>query len=163
MFFIWVASYVCLGMALYRALSFNFHLLDSSVLSIVGLLTRRYDFSNLDIGHSAGILIWRLMIVSFMIFAMGSLTAYVTTYNKQHNLHYIPLSFSADNCYTELSLQSTSHREESNIQSERNCQLLPTSSDQDIPTPTTIRSNRSWRVWHSPCCALLLLLVIYNL
>jgi hypothetical protein len=79
MFFIWVAAFSCLGSALYGTLSSQFSRPDNIVLSIVALLTGHYEFDNLAFGHYSGLVGWRIFIVSFMMFAMGSLTAYVIT------------------------------------------------------------------------------------
>lgn len=78
MFFIWLASYTCLTMALYSALSMQFKSVDNTILSLLALLTGSYDFDNLAFGNFWGVFVWRLVIVSFMMFVIGSLTAYVS-------------------------------------------------------------------------------------
>ncbi|ELU08773.1 hypothetical protein CAPTEDRAFT_228900 [Capitella teleta] len=84
MFFIWLASYTCLTMALYSALSMQFKSVDNTILSLLALLTGSYDFDNLAFGNFWGVFVWRLVIVSFMMFVIGSLTAYMLAILNYH-------------------------------------------------------------------------------
>ena len=79
MFFIWVAAYVCLGMALFGATSPNFSSLDSAILSTTGLFTRHYPHPHYDDDVSGAHLhLWRIFVTTLLIFALGSMNGYVS-------------------------------------------------------------------------------------
>ena len=81
-FVIWVCAYVSLGMALYGSVSHNFSSVATAMQSVTGLLTRHYRFDEMegtrDFWTTLG---WRLFVVSFLLLALGSLTAYVSRLN----------------------------------------------------------------------------------
>jgi len=66
-------------MALYGSVSHNFSSVATALQSITGLLTGHYDFKEMDSFHDfCSVLGWRLFVVSFLLLALGSLTAYVS-------------------------------------------------------------------------------------
>ena len=84
-FVIWVCAYVSLGMALYGSVSHNFSSVATAMQSVTGLLTRHYRFDEMegtrDFWTTLG---WRLFVVSFLLLALGSLTAYVSRLKRAY-------------------------------------------------------------------------------
>ena len=69
-----------MGMALYGSVSHNFSSVATALQSVTGLLTGHYDFQEMDSLHDlCSVLGWRLFVVSFLLLALGSLTAYVSS------------------------------------------------------------------------------------
>jgi hypothetical protein len=78
MFIIWLCAYTCLGAALYASISPLYSQPDGALLATAGLFTKHYGMSDIDLQDFWGILGFRIIVASFMIFAIGSLTAYVS-------------------------------------------------------------------------------------
>ena len=79
MFVVWVACYTSVTMALFGATVYSFSDLHLSLGNTVGLFTGQYHQHNMEpVGHQGNMFAWRLVIISFLILALGSLTAYVS-------------------------------------------------------------------------------------
>lgn len=78
MFVVLVCAFASLGVALFRSLHGDFRTFPRGVTGIVGLLTREYHPHGLDAGAQATILGWRIFVACVLIFATGTLTAYVS-------------------------------------------------------------------------------------
>lgn len=78
MFVIWLSAYSCLGAALYASVSPHYSQPEGAVLATAGLFTKHYGLADININEFWGILGFRFIVASFMIFAIGSLTAYVS-------------------------------------------------------------------------------------
>ena len=76
MFVVWTCAYSCLGAALYGAATHNFSRLDLALTTVVGLLTGHNSVKDVELWERLGS---QVFLVTFLIFAVGSLTAYVST------------------------------------------------------------------------------------
>ena len=77
MFMVWIFAFTSLAVALYATVTLDLSSFDLGLTSIVALLTRHYAFEDLEATDPTGC---RLMVASFMIFALGILTAYVSVW-----------------------------------------------------------------------------------
>jgi len=79
MFVIWTACYTSVTMALFGTTVYSFSDLHLSLGNTVGLFTGQYHQYHMEpVGDQGNMLAWRLVIISFLILALGSLTAYVS-------------------------------------------------------------------------------------
>ncbi|KAK2159449.1 hypothetical protein LSH36_153g04090 [Paralvinella palmiformis] len=88
MFVIWLSAYSCLGVALYASISPLYCEPDRALVATTGLFTRHYGLADIDINDFWSILGFRFVVASFMVFAIGSLTAYVS---RQKLIQYLDL------------------------------------------------------------------------
>ena len=78
MFVVWVAAYVCLGVALFGTVSAHFHAPDTAILATAGLFTKHYPFMAMEQRSRGDVIMWRLYVTTLLIFALGTMTAYVS-------------------------------------------------------------------------------------
>ena len=86
-FGVWVCAYTSLGVALYSSMTFEFSTWDLGLQTVTSLLTGHYALHQLELMDPTGV---RLYVVSFLILAVGSLTAYVSV-NYLTETYYIKL------------------------------------------------------------------------
>ena len=83
LFLVWACAYTSLGVALYSAVSLDFSQWDRGLGTVVGLMTRYYNLEELEKVDPTGV---RLLVISFLLLALSSLTGYVS--KGEHRLTY---------------------------------------------------------------------------
>lgn len=72
---VWLCAYTSLGVALYAAITYDLHSWSTGLGTVSSLLVGIYSLSGVEVLDHHGL---RLLVVTFLMFALGSLTAYVS-------------------------------------------------------------------------------------
>ena len=73
--FVWSCAYTSLGVALYAAITYDLHTWSTGLGTTTSLLVGVYNLGGVEAIDKHGL---RLFVVTFLMFAFGSLTAYVS-------------------------------------------------------------------------------------
>ncbi len=75
---VWLCAFTSLGIALYAAITYDLHRWSTGLTSISALMVGIYNLGSLEYGDSQTRQGGRLFVVAVLIFATGTLTAYVS-------------------------------------------------------------------------------------
>ena len=73
--FVWLCAYTSLCVALYAAITYDLHTWSTGLGTTTSLLVGMYNLSGVEEIDQHGL---RLFVATFLMFAFGSLTAYVS-------------------------------------------------------------------------------------
>ena len=81
---VWLCAYTSLGMALYASITYDLHSLGTGLGTTSSLLVGVYNLGGVEAVDKHGL---RAFVVSLLMFAVGSLTAYVSYQRLMAHLH----------------------------------------------------------------------------